>query len=205
MFLYVVASTLLSALAIQLRLPSSPGFVDNVIMPILIWVISLMSLTIFTFFSAYGTFGSILSIILIWKVVYNWLFFIGEKSANIKLLTALSEFDDIFNSPLTAVENLLNTITGLFSTAKESIKTVWYTITGTYTNVETTIKNTWLELETRATELVNSVTQTVKTLINQIITVLENILSLGGTLGDDEIPPLPEKIKLADQLNQMDF
>jgi hypothetical protein len=53
---------------------------DNVITPILVWVISLMSLHgIHLYFHRTELFGSILSGILMWKVVYNWLLFIGRK------------------------------------------------------------------------------------------------------------------------------
>jgi len=198
MFLYIATSILLSTLAIQLK-TISPKIAYNIITPILVWVISLMSLQVFTIFSPYGLFGSIISGILLWKIVYNWILFIAKKSENENLESLLKKFDETLNAPWKALILLWNTFYGFVKIILNSIKKTWQFITNTWNNLILTIKTTWEKIEDIGNALVGIIENNLKALFNAIVDILENIVSLGGLIKDEDVlPPVPSKFEQSD-------
>jgi hypothetical protein len=194
MFLFIVASILLSVLAIQLRIISTT-ITDNVIIPLLIWTISLMSLQIFTLLAPYGLFGSIIAAILLWKIVYNWLYFIAEKSGNTNLMKVITNFDVVLNAPWNAVKLLWSTFTGLITLVKSIIGDVWLTIVTAWQEAEKIILNAWEIIQTVGNVLVGVFENTVKYTFNQIVGILAQIVSVGGLITDESIlPPIPSEL-----------
>ena len=183
--LFILLTIILSYLYMFLR-STSPAFMDATILPALIWSIALAVFRMFSFLSTLGLLFGIPALAFMWQVVYIWISYVSEKSGNKNLKKKFDDFIYAVLAPVRAIVSLWNEIIGALGFMIKSVSSAWNAaVKG--------MDDAWKFFTDKVAGLWNELVKVSKDLWDQTIELLRLIVTLGGTINKDIVPPLPEQ------------
>lgn len=191
--LFIPLTIIFSYIYIFLRkLIVSKTLLDKVFTPFIFWIISLASLENFVFFSRLGLVGGVPMVILMWQVISIWVDYVSNQSGNKKLKKDKDRFKNIILAPVNAIMKLWNAIVTGLSSGFDIISVNWNNMVKVYTDMLNLVTDSFKFLSDSATKLWYEIVISFKELWNQNLKLAKLAVTMGGTIDEDIIPPLPD-------------
>jgi hypothetical protein len=196
--LFILLTIILSYLYMFLR-STSPAFMDVAILPALIWTLSLAALEMFIVMAPFGIVAGLPMLILMWKVIYTWISYVSDKSGNKNLKKQFDNFQKMLLTPVRAIVSLWNAIVNGLSSWFRVVTENWNNMTKLYKETLNLISNSFKFLAEQVTKLWTELVIAFKALWDQGIKLLRLIVTMGDTIDEDIIPPLPEQFEKSEK------
>ena len=194
--IFILSTIIFSYIYIILRrLIPAPKLLDIVFPPIIYWTISLAALEMFIVISPFGLVAGVPMLILVWQMISTWIDYVSKHSRNQKLKEDKDKFKYLLLTPVRAIVSLWNAIVNGLSSWFRIVTEYWNNMTKLYTDTLNLISNSFKFLSEQVTKLWTELVIAFKALWDQSIKLLRLIVTMGDTIDEDIIPPLPEQFE----------
>ena len=194
--IFILLTIIFSYIYILLRrvVPASKTL-DKVFPPVIYWTISLASVEMFIVISPFGVVAGVPMLMLMWQIISTWIDYVSEQSGNKKLKKDKDNFKNLLLAPVNAIVAVWNAIVNGLSSWFRVVSEYWNNMTKMYIDMLNLISNSFKFLSDQVTKLWFELIKAYKALWNQGIKLAGLIVSMGGTIDEDIVPPLPEKFE----------
>jgi len=198
--IFVLLTILISYVYIALKyfIPV-PTLLDTVFPPLIYWTISLAALEILIIISPFGLVAGAPMLMLMWQIISTWIDYVSKYSGNQKLKKDKDNFKNLLIAPVRAIVSLWNAIVNGLSSWFRVVTEYWNNLTKLYTDTLNLISNSFKFLSEQVTKLWTELVIAFKALWDQSIKLLKLIVTMGGTIDEDIIPPLPEQFEKSEK------
>jgi len=198
--IFVLLTILISYVYIALKyfIPV-PTLLDTVFPPLIYWTISLAALEILIIISPFGLIAGAPMLMLMWQIISTWIDYVSKYSGNQKLKKDKDNFKNLLIAPVRAIVSLWNAIVNGLSSWFRVVTEYWNNLTKLYTDTLNLISNSFKFLSEQVTKLWTELVIAFKALWDQSIKLLKLIVTMGGTIDEDIIPPLPEQFEKSEK------
>ena len=194
--IFILYTIIFSYVYIILRnLIPAPKLLDIVFPPLIYWTTSLAALEMFIVISPFGLVAGVPMLILVWQVISTWIDYVSKHSGNKKLKQDKDKFKYLLLTPVRAIVNLWNAIVDGLSTWFRVVSENWNNLIKIYTETLNLVSNSFKFLSEQVTKLWTELVIAFKALWDQSIKLLRLIVTMGDTIDEDIIPPLPEQFE----------
>ena len=198
--IFILYTIIFSYVYIILRnLIPAPKLLDIVFPPIIYWTISLAALEMFIVISPFGLVAGVPMLLLVWQVISTWIDYVSNQSGNKKLKQDKDKFKYLILTPVRAIVSLWNAIVNGLSSWFRVVTENWNNMTKLYVETLNLISNSFKFLSEQVTKLWTELVIAFKALWDQSIKLLKLIVTMGGTIDEDIIPPLPEQFEKSEK------
>ena len=198
--IFILSTIIFSYIYIILRkLFPKPKLLDIVFPPIIYWTISLAALEMFIVISPFGLVAGVPMLLLVWQVISTWIDYVSNQSGNKKLKQDKDKFKYLILTPVRAIVSLWNAIVNGLSSWFRVVTENWNNMTKLYVETLNLISNSFKFLSEQVTKLWTELVIAFKALWDQSIKLLKLIVTMGGTIDEDIIPPLPEQFEKSEK------
>jgi len=194
--IFILSTIIFSYIYIILRkLIPKPKLLDTVFPPLIYWTTSLAALEMFIVISPFGLVAGVPMLLLVWQVISTWIDHVSNQSGNEKLKKDKDTFKNLLLTPVNAVVSLWNAIVNGLSSWFRVVTENWNNMTKLYKETLNLISNSFKFLSEQVTKLWTELVIAFKALWDQSIKLLRLIVTMGDTIDEDIIPPLPEQFE----------
>ena len=198
--IFILSTIIFSYIYIILRkLFPAPKLLDTVFPPLIYWTTSLASLELFIVISPFGLVAGVPMLLLVWQVISTWIDYVSNQSGNKKLKQDKDKFKYLILTPVRAIVSLWNAIVNGLSSWFRVVTENWNNMTKLYVETLNLISNSFKFLSEQVTKLWTELVIAFKALWDQSIKLLKLIVTMGGTIDEDIIPPLPEQFEKSEK------
>ena len=198
--IFILSTIIFSYIYIILRkLIPAPKLLDTVFPPLIYWITSLASLELFIVISPFGLVAGVPMLLLVWQVISTWIDYVSNQSGNKKLKQDKDKFKYLILTPVRAIVSLWNAIVNGLSSWFRVVTENWNNMTKLYVETLNLISNSFKFLSEQVTKLWTELVIAFKALWDQSIKLLKLIVTMGGTIDEDIIPPLPEQFEKSEK------
>jgi len=198
--IFILSTIIFSYIYIILRkLIPAPKLLDTVFPPLIYWTTSLASLEMFIVISPFGLVAGVPMLLLVWQVISTWIDYVSNQSGNKKLKQDKDKFKYLILTPVRAIVSLWNAIVNGLSSWFRVVTENWNNMTKLYVETLNLISNSFKFLSEQVTKLWTELVIAFKALWDQSIKLLKLIVTMGGTIDEDIIPPLPEQFEKSEK------
>jgi len=169
---------------------------DDVMTKLIFSFTTLASVEMLIVFSPFGLVIGVPMLMMVWNVIYAWISYVSDSSGNPKMKEDMDKFKDILLGPVNAIVFVWNTVVNGISSVFGVIVESWNNIKAIYESCIKTLVAAWNLFVEIIVTLWYEGTLSLKRLWNQMVKIYSIVVSLGGTIDEEILPPIPDQFVL---------